>query len=372
METYRLKSKLVENDKEFVIQTFNDPNLGSILSTIYVNGQVADKVASPHPLEINPEEVLSLVKLTHQEQKKEIETLLDAYHKVLASGDAEMMFHLGTAFFYKRLYPEAQELFQAVVTMDPEHHQSYNYLGLVFLALGNIPKAIENCRTAVEKRPGYADYRNNLGEAYLADNSPAHAVRELEEATRINLYYADAYFNLGLAFLMQLRDSRQDRHREVLPAKASDCFTKASLIYPDYESSLFEQGMRALQSSDFQEALSVFFKVRELKKEKHRREFATFYMKFVMYPDWVSEEIIADRIRFLQAEIEKNPTYLDLHTELAQCYLEQAKFAWQKGIKQYKKTLEINPALSKSQHAVEVIEKEYENICAVLKKVEKN
>ena len=366
METYRLKSKLFENNKEYVIQTNNDANLGAILSTVYVNGQVTEKVKCPHPQEINPEEVLSLVKLTHQEQKREVEILLDAYHKALAGGNAEMLYHLGTSFFYKRLYDEARQLFQAAVTLNRDHHQAFNYLGMTQLALNMVAEAIESCSAAVEKRPAYADYRNNLGEALLADNSCRRAIRELEEAVRINLYYADAYFNLGLAFVSEALNVEESVSRADLPAKAADYFKKASLIYPDYEAALLEEAMSALQRSDLKNAFPLFLKVRGAKKEGHRSEFAAFYMKFVMYPEWVSEEVIGDRIRFLEVEIEKNPTYVDLHKELARCFLEYAKLSWQKGLQQYKKTLEINPSLTRVQHCLDKVKQEYENIGNVL------
>ena len=366
METYRLKSKLVENGKEFVIQTNNDANLEAILSAVYVDGQVTESVKYPHPQEIKAEEVLSLVKLTHQEQKQEIETLLEAYRKALAGGSAELMFHLGTAFFYKRLYNEARELFQAAVTLNRDHHQAFNYLGMTQLATDMVAEAIESCSVAVQKRPAYADYRNSLGEALLVGNSCRRAVRELEEAVRINTYYADAYLNLGLALVLDALNTEGSEASAALPAKAADCFKKASLIYPDYDADLLEQGMSALQRSDLKQAWRAFLEVREAKKEKHRREFAAFYMKFLMHADWMSEEVIGDRIRFLQAEIDKNPTYVDLYSELARCFLEHARLSWQKGLQQYEKTLQINPSLAKTQRCLDKTEKEYENIASVL------
>ena len=102
METYRLHSKVVENDKEFVIQTTNDAHSGTVASTVYINGVAAETLECPHPSEISPEEVLSLVKLTHDEKKKEVELLLKAYIKVISQGNPELMHHLGCAFFYKR------------------------------------------------------------------------------------------------------------------------------------------------------------------------------------------------------------------------------------------------------------------------------
>jgi len=55
METYRLKSRLVDHDREFVIQTANDANLGAISSEIYIDGRLAEAASQPHPPDIRAE-----------------------------------------------------------------------------------------------------------------------------------------------------------------------------------------------------------------------------------------------------------------------------------------------------------------------------
>ncbi|HWR84182.1 MAG TPA: tetratricopeptide repeat protein [Candidatus Deferrimicrobium sp.] len=365
METYRLKSKLVENDKEFVIHTSNDTNQGAVLSTIYVDGQLTEKVTYPHPLEIKPEEVLSLVRVTHEEQKKEIETLLDAYRKALAGADVKMLYHLGTAFFYKRFFEEAKQLFEAAILLDPQDHQALNHLGMTQLALNEVTAAVDTCAKAVEKRPNYADYRNNLGEAHLAAGNARQAVRELEDAIRINLYYGDAYLNLGLAYVLEALSSGP-APRADLPEKAVDCFKKAGMIHADYEPALLEQGLNALYKSDFRQTYQTMLTVREARKERHRREFATFYMKYVLYPGWISEETLADRIQFLRGEIQKNPTYVDLYPELGRCLLEYARLSWYGALQQYQRALQINPSLASAQRYLPDLEREYESLCSVV------
>ena len=369
METYRLKSKLVENNKEIVIQTVNDVNQGEIASTVYVNQEEMERVSCPYPEGINPEEMLSLVKLTHGEKKKELETLLENYHKVVTGSDPEQMYHLGVAFYYKRLYREAEELFKTAVAFNPDHHQALNYSGLVQLAVNKPAEAIESCTAAVQKRPAYADYRNNLGEVLLASRSCQPAIRELEEAIRINLYYADAYLNLGLALILRAILEEDKVSPANVIRRASDCFKKASLIASDYDATTLDQGIEALQSADFRRAFSLFQRLRDDKKEKHRREFAAFYVKFAMHPDWVTEEVVNDRIRFLEAEIGKNPSYIDLYAELGRCLLERAKYSWQRGVDKYKKVVELNPSLARAVYCRDEAEREYENICATLSKI---
>ena len=112
-----------------------------------------------------------------------------------------------------------------------------------------------------------------------------------------------------------------------------------------------------------------YMKIRELKKENRRQEFASFYMRFVLHPDWVSDQAIADRMKYLEAEIAKNPSYVDLMTELAQCYLEQSRQNWQRAIEQYKNSVSVNPslvrvndALSASEETLKVIDETVNNI----------
>ncbi len=366
METYRLKSTLLENDKEYVIQTTNDTNVGTVQSVILVDGLATETVACPHPQEIKAEEVMSLVKLAHEEQKHEIETLLDAYRKAFSEKDPDMTYHLGTAFFYKRLYREACELFQAVVDLNPEHHQACNYLGMAQLVLNMIQEAIDSCRKAVKMRPAYADYRSSLGEAYLASGAGREAAKEFEEAIRINLYYGDAYFNLGLAYVQQILALENKQAAADLPAKAANCLKKAALIYAEYDQGLLEQGLSALRVADWGRALATLLKVREAKKEKHRREFAAFHMRFLLHSEWVSEEAITHRIRFLESEIKKNPTYVDLYAESGRCLLEYARVSWQKGIERYRKCLQMNPSLADVKGILASVEREYQSIKSVL------
>jgi tetratricopeptide (TPR) repeat protein len=367
METYRLTSKLNDNEREYLIQTTNDGNLGSVLTTVVIDGVPAETVTSPHPSDINPEEVLSFVKMTHGEKKDEVERLLKALRAAISSHDVQKMFHLGTAFLYKGFYHEARELFVNCINLNHTHHQAYNFLSTTQLALGRFDEAESAAHTAVQERPGYADYRNNYAEALLANNKIKEAIRQLDRAIEINMYYSDAYFNQGLAHLLAAVNIPEKERPSGAVRKIADFFHRASLTYANFQSENYDAGMRALRNGDLVNALSVFTKIREEKKDRHRSEFASFYMKFVLYPEWVSEKAVSDRISFLKSELEKNPSYVDLHAELSQCYLEQARLAWRDGIEQLRLTSEINPSLNKIAAAKEQCEQVYSYISRALR-----
>ena len=369
METYRLNSKLVENNKEYYIKTTNDVSLGTVSSEVFINGALADTIMFPHPEQIQPEEVLSLVKNTHDKKKKEVETLLEAFQRTLDSSNPEQMLHLGLAFYYKRFYNEARELFSGAIEINSDYHESFNHLGQTELSLGNVQDAVEAAKMAVDFCPEYADYRNNLGEAYMAAKMYKHAALEFDRAININLYYSDAYFNYGLVLLLNALEKENMELFSNFLSKSQDYFYKASLIYPDYKTAIYEKGLEALKEHDLKKAFRLLKQVREEKKEHHRHKYAPYYMKYALHPNWVSEQAVEERINFLQMEISKNPTYVDLYAELARSYLIQSRIYWKKGIDQYNKTLELNPTLEQVENNTVKAKEVLESINQVLKKI---
>lgn len=369
METYRVSSKVRDRNREYLIQTSSDANLGAVATSVYVNGEAKETVHCPHPSDVSPQEILSLVKTAHGEKKREIEVLLEAYNRALGSGSPEMLYHLGTAFHYKGFLDEALELFDAAVRVKPDYHEALNNFGVAEMAAGNYDRAVENLTRAVEQRPGFADYRNNLGEAYLAKEEAKRAILEFEQAISINMYYADAYLNLGMAHLAMALTNAGHPIEPTILSRIVDCFRKASLIYTGYATPQYEEGLTALTQLDLARAQAIFRRIREAKRENHRREFSSFYMKFVSFPDMVTEQVVADRVAFLKGEISKNPTYVDLHAELGHCYLEQARISWQKAIDQFRRGSEINPSLGKIRVALDVTEETYQGIALALRRI---
>jgi len=369
METFRINSKLKENDKEILIQTANNPSEGTISSSIYVDGVLTELLMLPHPLEENPDRVMSLVKETHGIRKEELEALLAAYRNALSSSDSKLICKLGQALFYKRLFPEAKELLRSAVTLDPEFHASRQALAKVELELGNIKGALEQAAQAAEQCPKYADYRNTLGEILMTSGDFVKAVTEFQDAVKINLYYAEAYYNLGLAVLNCVKANPNEHSAPNLLVRARDAFKKAAMIDSEFAISPFDQGIKALESRQLNKALEYFETVSKRVKEKQRSEQANYFMRFVIMRDSAAEETIESRIKFLEKEISKNPSYVDLHAELAQCYLELARKCWRKGIEQYRKTLELNPGFGSARRCMDEAERQYGELCHSLERI---
>ncbi len=369
METYRLKSRVVCGDNEYIIQTTNDSDLSAVTSTVIVNGVPTETLRSQHPYEVNSEEVLSLVKLRHGEIKREFEQLLDAYESALADADPERLVALGVAFYYKGLYHEAAHLFTQAIDSGGEQHKALNFLGLALRALSRPAEAARAAAEAVRMRPGFADYRNNLGLAYLGAGSCSRAVREFQEAISLNMYYAEAYLNLGLALLLNaIRREDSDLFEGVI-SRVSEHFDRSRLIRPEYETSTFHKGVEALRGGEFEVAYDLISRVRDDHAEHYRRQYSDFYLKAVLTFSAAGSETLNDRINFLRSEIAKNPHYVDLIVELGNCYLQKARLSWSQGLEQYRIALDKNPSLSRSRRVLDEAERVFSDISAALGRI---
>ena len=366
METFRINSKLIENEKEILIQTANNPSEGTISSTIYIDGVLTELFKMPHPIEENSEKVMSLVRSTHCERKEELEALLAAYRGALSSSEAKQISELGLALYFKRFYVEAKDLLRSAVTLDPEYHSARQTLALVEMELGDLEGAVKNAAESVQQCPTYADYHNTLGEIYLVQEDYDRAVSAFTEGIKINLYYSKAYFNLGISMLQRIVSDPKSETASNEVGRCLDAFRKSAMIDSDFAISPCEQATKALEDSMYSKALELFLEVGRKVKEKFRADQASYFMHFVVLRDAAKDDSLESRIQYLESEINKNPSFVDLYAELAKTYLEQSKKNWQRGISTYRKTLKLNPGYGSARRCLEEAEKKYGEICNTL------
>ncbi|MCX6830931.1 MAG: hypothetical protein NT028_02220, partial [candidate division Zixibacteria bacterium] len=138
-----MNSRVASAEREYLIQTFNDPTQRRVRSSIFSEGLLLDTVEEEFGAGLPEPEQLELVKNTHKERKEEIEHLLQKFGDAMQSSDADQINSLGQAMLYKRMYPEAEMLFKRLVSQHPDAHESLNHLGLVFMAQGKPQEAVE-------------------------------------------------------------------------------------------------------------------------------------------------------------------------------------------------------------------------------------
>ena len=135
----------------------------------------------------------------------------------------EQTFNLAVQSHQNNNLQDAQNYYQKVLKIDPNHVNTYYNLGLIFKVFGENQKA-KNCyEKTIEIDPNYVNAHNNLGNVFKELGEYQKAISCYEKAIDIDPNYVNAHYNLGAVF------NDLEEHQ-----KAKSCFEKAIEIDPNY------------------------------------------------------------------------------------------------------------------------------------------
>ena len=117
----------------------------------------------------------------------------------------------------------AQELYNQVLKIDPNHLGALNNLGVIFKNIKQIQKAINCYEKVIKIYPDHFDAHNNLGNAFKELGDFHKAKDCYEKVIKIYPDHLESHYNLGVAY------SDLDETQ-----KAKDCYEKAIEIDPNY------------------------------------------------------------------------------------------------------------------------------------------
>jgi tetratricopeptide (TPR) repeat protein len=131
-------------------------------------------------------------------------------------------FFAGRALLFERKFPDAANLIEQSVRLDPDAAYSYNALGIAYLEQGQFDKAIPAFRDAAHRAPHWSYPLHNEALARVESGDYQGAIRLYQHAMRLTPRYGYLPYNLGLVY------QRLNRRKE---AEAS--YRKAIAIAPD-------------------------------------------------------------------------------------------------------------------------------------------
>jgi tetratricopeptide (TPR) repeat protein len=143
----------------------------------------------------------------------------------------------------------AQELYNQVLEIDPNHSRALNNLGIILQDLGEHQKAKDCYEKAIEINPNYKDAHHNLGNIFQKLGELQKTKECYEKAISIDPNYANSHNNLGV-ILQKLGELQ----------KAKDCFEKAIEINPNNANSHNNLGIIFKESGVHQKAKGCFEK----------------------------------------------------------------------------------------------------------------
>ena len=168
----------------------------------------------------------------------------------------EKTFKLAVENHKKNNLADAQDLYNQVLKIDPEHPHAHNNLGLLFQNTDDYQKAKTFFKKAIEIDPNYAHAYNNLGLIFQKSGDYQKAKSFFEKAIEIDPNYAQAHTNLGTIF-KELGDYQ----------KAKVCYEKTIKINSNHTMAHYKLGVLLFEIRQYKNAAEQF-RLSDLKDSK--------------------------------------------------------------------------------------------------------
>jgi tetratricopeptide (TPR) repeat protein len=131
-------------------------------------------------------------------------------------------FFQGRALLFDKKFPEAAQLLEQSVRIDPGAAYGFNALGIAYLEQAQYGRAIPAFRDAIRRAPHWSYPLNNQALAFVETGDYRSAIRAYQEAMRLTPRYSYLPYNLGLVY------QRLNRRKD-----ADASYRKASSLAPD-------------------------------------------------------------------------------------------------------------------------------------------
>ena len=173
----------------------------------------------------------------------------ELYQRILqiAPEHPDVLHFLGILRFQQGQNEAAIELIRHAVELVPNHADAHNNLGNVLKQQGRDDEALVAYQRVIELQPEHADAHNNLGVLLRKKDQLDEAVTAYQQAVQANPKHADAYYNLGNV-LGQL-----DRHGE-----AVDAYRHAVELNPNHLEAYKQLGTTLYRVGQSDEAIAVY------------------------------------------------------------------------------------------------------------------
>jgi len=109
-------------------------------------------------------------------------------------------FFQGRALLFDKNYPQAAQLLEQSIRLDPGGAYGYNALGIAYLEQAQYEKAIPAFRDAVRRAQHWSYPLHNVALAYVETGDYKSAIKAYQDAIRLTPQYSYLPYNLGLVY----------------------------------------------------------------------------------------------------------------------------------------------------------------------------
>lgn len=116
------------------------------------------------------------------------------------STDIEKLRQEADALFRRGNWPQARQLYQVILELDPQNAPAMNRIGATLAEEGNLPAAETYFKRALDLDPTLAPAWSNLGNIHYSRRQWSEAVACYRRAIELDPDYPTAYNNLAAAY----------------------------------------------------------------------------------------------------------------------------------------------------------------------------
>ncbi|MEM7345169.1 MAG: tetratricopeptide repeat protein, partial [Chloroflexota bacterium] len=261
--------------------------------------------------------------------------------------------------------PQAEQLYQNVIQLDPKHSEAYHMLGLIKSQQHNYVAAVQLLEQAISlnleiRNISARNVYNNLGEVWRLQGELGKAVEGYKEALHLNLFFPEAHYNLANVYKVQRRYAEATQH-----------YDWAIKVKPDYLNAYHNLGNCLLEMGQVQRAIwayqqalqinpnfvAIHFQLAKIWHQQGQLNEAIRHYQQVITVDPQSDEAyfqlgnvfqdagrLEESVAAYQQALARNPNSPGAHQNLGATLMEQRNYS--AAIEHYEQVIKLDPSHS--------------------------
>jgi tetratricopeptide (TPR) repeat protein len=368
MESYDHRSEIQSSGARYLIQSSLVPAQHAVVTSLFLDGVPLSRHTERYEGDLTPDAMRGLVRRAHDTYRLRLTSLLDLRDRLKKDVDGRAHLKLGEALFGERLYREAMAEIIRSIKLGLEDAVGYSILGNCLLAVGDGEKAIRAFQKGLELAPAYADLHNDLGVAYLKTDRCRDAAACFERALEINRYYQKALMNLALALTRNVVLKQDYDLSRDLRARLRRILDLNIQLRPQLEGEDFREAVKALDVERYDTVHERLAKIKEELDTTAANDLSLeIYLILKFRSDELTEGDIDGLIERLQAELEANPGFADIHNDLGVLYAAKCKILVDRAHDAFRQALARNPNFKKAEKNLRLAANDRQGIHFLLK-----
>ena len=364
-----LNNDVLVGGHRFHVQTTYSANNETILSHIFDNGRVIERLEVGVTEEVKNATLPKKLKVVHQEMIAEMELLFYIAEKVRQVRHPMSCLKLGHVFMSKNLLDDAVTFFQMAAELDPTSAEVYCQLGFANIRRGDFANAEMVLRKGVQLAPNYADLHQHLGVACLEQQKLGPALDSLRTALDLNANFFTAHFHYALALLQSLQ-APFGGDSSVSPKAVQEHLMRAAEGWPAFRTPRLEKALQLVDEGAIGPAVQELQSLRqEVNIEADLAFEHDFYLKFMYGGKGKDDEFIQNYTIRLRAAMRDYPDYADLHNSLGVAYLIQCRNLFLRALEEFRVALRINPSFKRAEKNLKLSENDGKGFLILLRAI---